>query len=54
MGGWGWTMNFMWDGITSGNNMCHTNPFNSFPVSFTFDLGITTKYVLVTSAGLLV
>lgn len=43
MGGWGWTMNFMWDDITSGNNMCHTNPFNSFPVSFTFDLGTTTK-----------
>lgn len=43
MGGWNWTMNYMWDGITSGDNMCHTNPFNSFPVSFTFDLGTTTK-----------
>lgn len=43
MGGWGWTMNHIWDGITSGNNMGHTNSFNSFPVSFTFDLGTTTK-----------
>lgn len=42
-GGWGFGMSNIWDDIVSANSMCHTNPFNSFPVSFTFDLGTTTK-----------
>ncbi len=44
-GGWGHILANAWDGITSGDNvgMAHTNTFASFPISFTIDLGVTTK-----------
>ncbi len=44
-GGWGFPLENAWDGITTTDNygMAHTNSFASFPISFTIDLGVTTK-----------
>lgn len=43
MGGWGLVMSNIWDDVTTGQSICHTNAFGSFPVSFTFDLGTATQ-----------
>jgi hypothetical protein len=42
---WGLSMDMLWSGQVAWEsyNMCHSNNFDSFPVWFTFDMGVKAK-----------